>query len=54
MSDDGLVRVLLVLLERHPVGRVLGEQRQPLLEALRVEELRFVEEELLGASLRVM
>src|SRR5438067_7553925 len=33
--DDrrGLVRVLLPLLERHPVGRIVGEQREPVLVA---------------------
>src|SRR5438093_6032059 len=48
--DDrrGLVRVFLALLERHPVGRIVGEQREPVLVALRVEKPRFVIEELLG------
>ena len=47
--DDrrGLVRVFLALLERHPVGRIVGEEREPVLVALRVEEPRFVIEELL-------
>src|SRR5262245_14829055 len=52
-----LARVLLPLLERHPVGRVLGEQREPLLVLLGIEEARFMMEELLrrhGSCSRAM
>src|SRR6185503_15962476 len=43
----GLLRILLALLERHPVGRVPGEEREPVLVALRIEEVRLVIQELL-------
>src|SRR5688572_25400833 len=48
--DDraGLERILLLALERHPVGGVLGEELEPGLELLRVEEARLVIQKLLG------
>src|SRR6266850_2939719 len=47
--DDrrGLVRILLAVLERHPVGRVLREELEPLLVALRVQQPCLVIQELL-------
>ena len=48
--DDraGFEGVLLLALERHPVGRVVGEQLQPGLVLLRVEKARLVVEKLLN------
>ena len=43
----GLDRILLAVLERQPVGRVRREQLEPGLVLLRVEQARFVIEELL-------
>ena len=40
--------VLLLALERHPVGRVVGEQLQPSLVLLCVEQARLVVEKLLN------
>src|SRR3954462_7899859 len=47
--DDrrGLERVLLSVLERHPVGRILREEREPFLVALLVQQPGLVIEELL-------
>src|SRR5438477_904303 len=48
VDDRGsLVRILLLALERHPVRRILAEEREPLLVALRVQQPRLVIQELL-------
>src|SRR5262249_45659332 len=54
--DDGgrLERVLLVLLQGNPIGRIVGEELQPLLVALGVEEPGLVIQELLRTHCAVM
>ena len=49
--DDrgGLERLALVLFQRNPVGGVVGEELEPRLELLRVEQPRLVIQELLRA-----